>query len=77
VFVREESRGDLCGFAGGIDPIRGRDLVAEVCIRPRRLKHSVAKYRLTVIVCMMPRCAAYAVQQEYRSGKKQPTYAAM
>jgi hypothetical protein len=72
--VRKEARGNFSGFARAIDPIRGRGYAAEDCIRHYRLIHIVVECRFLVIVCMMPRCTAYAVQLENRSGKKQPIY---
>jgi hypothetical protein len=62
------------GFAGCTDPIRSQDLGSDGCIRQHGLKYVVVEYRLIDVVCMMPRCTAYAVQDEHRSGKKQPMY---
>jgi hypothetical protein len=42
VFLREEFRGGQGGFAGGMHPIRGRELVAEGSIRRDRLKCSAS-----------------------------------
>jgi hypothetical protein len=72
--VRDEPRGKPSGFAGGIDPIRGLDFWADGCTRRYRLKHIVVECRFPEIVCMMPRCIAYALQKGHRSGKKQPIY---
>jgi tRNA(Arg) A34 adenosine deaminase TadA len=41
VFIREEFRGGQGGYAGGMNPIRGRELVAEGSIRRGRLERSV------------------------------------
>jgi hypothetical protein len=61
------------GFSGCTDPIRGQDLGADGCIRPHGPKYVAVEYRLNDVVCMMPRCTAYAVQDQHRFGKKQPT----